>query len=116
MYQYLRLAQDENIQKRGIVSIIYMVDQPDSIMSDRYELWTMARIRQAAPVRTCCQHLCYNNPTLKRVMNFVLPVLNPAARSRLAAHYGMCLILSVFDSFVSCCYESVLWSRGKAAR
>ena len=88
------LENDESIQKKGVVNIIYNVDNDQD--EDRFhytkkdlELMVDASfINDCLPFRYASMHFCYNNPRLKPLMNVIHYAVGTEARIRFRAHYG----------------------------
>jgi hypothetical protein len=76
---------DENVQKIGAVFVFYHVDVNTN---DPRVIYGAAKLKNAIPVKSACIHLCYNEPKLRSVVEFALPILGSYDRVRYRAHYG----------------------------
>ena len=87
----MKLARDEEAQKRGVVGVMYMVEQPNVLVaSNRQELWETTRLRAACPLRFCAQHMCTDNQHLKVLLAFGMLVMGTHTRARHRDHFGTC--------------------------
>ena len=85
----MTLVREEEAQKRGVVGVMYMVEQPDSLVTgNRHELWEMTRLHVACPLRFLAQHMCTDSPHLKALPTFGLLVMGTHTRARHRDHFG----------------------------
>jgi hypothetical protein len=87
----MKLAQDEETQKRGVVGVMYMVEQPDALLAGNPQAhWETTRLRAACPLRFCAQHMCTDNPHLKGMLIYGMLVMGTLTRARHRDHFGRC--------------------------
>ena len=82
-----QMAIDEKSQKLGFVGIMYIVGQPWTVLSDRYEVWDLARLRVAMPLRLASGHLCFDDVNAKRIMALSV-MIHGRSGSRLFGAFG----------------------------
>ena len=85
------LAKDPETQKRGLVGVIYMVDQPTSLfegLDRRQEFWEINRLHTSLPLRWSSTHLCYNDPKLKAALSMRFAVMSAKQLLSHFFHFG----------------------------
>ena len=90
-YQLQSLAENEDNQKRGVVSILYAMGHTPDEMSpcqDKNESWEFGRLRAAAPIRLAAAHICYDNPRVRAMISLALVVMGAKNRTRYFSHLG----------------------------
>jgi hypothetical protein len=81
------MAEDEETQRRGIVSICYWIE---GIAKYDREMFNEApRTIAWLPVRFCCLHVCTNNPFIRTTFSWMAEALEQDRRARLRVHDGV---------------------------
>jgi hypothetical protein len=86
-YTSMVLLEDEEIQKKGITLVMYLVGATKKL--DRQAAWRLSNLGATAlPVRFESVHICYDNPLL--VPFFTVGLLSTGSffRVRTRIHYG----------------------------
>ena len=86
------VAEDADSQKRGCVSITYVVG---NLVGDynRELLKKVSRCSDYLPLRQKALHICFNDPLMRTLQPFLLKVMGPKMASRLRLHYGTYLTI-----------------------
>jgi hypothetical protein len=82
------LLADEDVQKKGIVDVLYFVDMkriPDTMIQ---YVRDSHHILSAMPVRSCGFHVCYNNKLLRPFLSFLHVVTPKDRKLRERIHFG----------------------------
>ena len=87
------VENDESIQKKGVVNIMYNVDNDHEerfhyTKKDLELMVDASFINDCLPFKYASMHFCYNNPRLKPLMNVIQYAVGTEARIRFRAHYG----------------------------
>ena len=82
--------EDEEIQKRGAVIIVYLIGRRHDSVPDRgINAWKVATMTNVAlPIRMNSVHICYDNPNLRPIFSFAIHALDTFARVRYRSHFG----------------------------
>ena len=86
-------AENEDIQRRGIVGVFYVVGLSATDLwgtyERRHEAWLLNRVSTAMPLRICQSHVCYDDPRLRILLgSTVLSLLSKQRRASLKLHVG----------------------------
>jgi hypothetical protein len=84
-YFCMSMLEDEEAQRNAITGILYNIDQP---VLDQKTLRTLTQLRKVLPIRVVGQHVCYNDPSTRAIISFVLKVVGSFGRVRYKGHYG----------------------------
>ena len=90
-FQMQEFAKDPETQKRGLVGIIFMVDQPTSLfegLDRRQEFWELNRLQMSLPLRWSSNHLCYNDPKLKAALSMRFAIMSTKKLLSHFFHFG----------------------------
>jgi hypothetical protein len=82
------LLADEDVQKKGIVDVLYFIDMqgiPDSMIQ---YVRDSHHILSAMPVRSCGFHVCYNNRLIRSFLSFLHVVTPKDRKLRERVHFG----------------------------
>ena len=116
-YMYNSMVDDVEVQRRGFVLVIYLIDYP-KFSQDRAGTWKMTKLIAALPVRAVGVHFCYNNPILKALSDLAMLVGGQRTRTHMRMHSGTLshIVLDCFfvllawniSSLFSRCYVLVI--------
>ena len=92
-YVVQSLAEDEEVQKRGVVGIIYCCKGGSKPAIEAFNRKSMVQLatfmRFAAPVRLVGLHYVYDDSVLGQFSRFILDLLPKTVRLRFITHLGM---------------------------
>jgi hypothetical protein len=77
--------EEENVQKRGVVLIVYYIDVT---LGNREVVYKTVKLKNATPVKIASIHICYNEPKLRPLLTLSLAVVTSYERVRYRAHFG----------------------------
>lgn len=77
-------TEDEEIQKKGVVSIVYLV----GTQVDRRAAWAEPRLMSTMPMRECAVHICYDNILISPIVALARFAVGTFTRLRMKAYYG----------------------------
>jgi hypothetical protein len=77
--------EEENVQKRGVVFIIYYVDVT---LGNREVVYKTVNLKNATPVKVASIHICYNKPKMRALLTLSLALVTSYERVRYRAHLG----------------------------
>jgi hypothetical protein len=83
------LTENEEIQKKGVVAIVYLVGS----QIDRQAAWAEPRLMSSMPVLEKSIHICYNNPFIRPIVTLAQFALGTLSRVRTRLHYGRLLLV-----------------------
>ena len=92
------LEHDEETQKKGFIVVRYHVGAPSLPTNElglHLQIQGKAVFVESCPLQVKGFHFCYDNPTLKPLLNTIQLVIGKHHRARFRAHYG---------SNLECCY------------
>ena len=104
---YLRmvLACDENIQKLGIVNVVYCLDR-----YQRQDLETIrlfhSQLTPAIPLKTSARYAVFENKAWKQVLDFEQVIMKQPARMRFRSIQGKPPMKFIFVLIFICCAGS----------
>jgi hypothetical protein len=88
-YQTMGLVQQEDVQRKGVVVVLYSVGLPPSAVFD-FEFMRMgSSLPRALPIRLVL-HYCYDDYRLTPVINLTRFGTGKNARLRFRTHFGEC--------------------------
>eukprot|EP00980_Cylindrotheca_fusiformis_P012834 scaffold3169_cov107-Cylindrotheca_fusiformis.AAC.4 len=90
-YWYLlsTLAEDEESQKKGIVTVSYSMDMPPQREEGRKKMfWGATVVAQSLPLRLACLHFCYNSSRIGPFLPVVAVAFRSVIRARIRIHQG----------------------------
>ena len=82
------LLKDEETQLKGLVQIVYNVNDHWRDNFDKELYMGVAKIRSATPVRLVSLHYCFNDPAFGVIIKLVSLALEMHTRTRVRLHYG----------------------------
>ena len=89
-YYMLALAEDEETQRRGVATVIYLVGKNlGGKLDQQVESKGMDSVHWV-PLRVSVIHFCSDDPRTRVLKLFSLGVIDRYARTRLRAHDGAC--------------------------
>lgn len=88
IYLQLTLAEDEENQKRGIVTILFQLGSVSPKDMNRELAREGPRIGNWLPIKVAGIHICTDNPVVEVLARVILAGSTPALRSRHRLHYG----------------------------
>jgi hypothetical protein len=99
-YQLMAALEDEDTQRKGIVSVLYNIElaKPEPEYPDLLKNSHM--INDAVPFRNVAVHYCYDSASLRPAMTLYQLVVSGNIRLRFRAHYGK-LSTCYFGSIIS---------------
>lgn len=88
-YQTMAALEDEEVQKKGAVYVLFLTGDVNGMSSHIIQgIMSSRHIQEDWPLRLCCIHICYSNPTLNTVLNFLFMVASKDLRVRFRTHFG----------------------------
>ena len=107
-YTIVYAVEDEEAQKKGIVTIFYTVDV-EAMEPLYFEVLSKVRhyLNDCLPYRNAAVHYCYNNPAVRPALNMLQIIAGKQNRLRFRTHYGECCNIVFFCSPISRCYEKM---------
>jgi hypothetical protein len=97
--------EDEETQRKGLVQIIYNVNERWRETFDKELYMGVGKIRAATPIRVVSIHYCFNDPAFGVIIKLVYVALEMHTRTRVRLHYGTFLSLALLRLF-SCRHRS----------
>jgi hypothetical protein len=85
-------SQDEEVQKRGVVFIAYLVGSFSALQCDRSVIKQVTKLDAAVPLRVASLHRCYSDPLMSPLLNFAAFRYDTSTRTRFRTHKGKELI------------------------
>lgn len=76
--------EDEELQKKGVVSIVYLV----GTQIDRQAAWAEPRLMATMPMRECAVHICYDNILMSPIVALARFAVGTFTRLRMRTYYG----------------------------
>jgi hypothetical protein len=92
-YQLMAALEDEDTQRKGMVSILYNIELVTPEPEYPELLKNAHMINDAVPFRNVAVHYCYDSASLRPAMTLYQLVVNGNIRLRFRAHYGKKLLL-----------------------
>ncbi|CAJ1944447.1 unnamed protein product [Cylindrotheca closterium] len=83
-YSMMVHLEDEEIQKKGVVSIVYLVGS----QIDRQAAWAEPRLMSIMPMRECAVHICYDNVLLSPIVALARFAVGTLTRLRMRTNFG----------------------------
>lgn len=80
--------EDEETQLKGLVQIIYNVNDQWRDNFDKELYMGVGKIRAATPIRVVSCHYCFNDPAFGIIIKLVSMALEMHTRTRIRLHYG----------------------------
>jgi hypothetical protein len=81
-------SDDEYTQKKGIISIMYMLEAAESAPPNPRLGWKSQRTRGALPLFNGCLHICVNNGFGHAFGAWFIRLFNKKIRLRFRLHHG----------------------------
>lgn len=82
------LLKDEETQLKGLVQIVYNVNDQWKKTFDKELYVGVAKIRAATPIRVVSIHYCFNDAAFGAIIKVVSLALEMHTRTRTRLHYG----------------------------
>mmetsp|Transcript_3602 Transcript_3602/g.8225 ORF Transcript_3602/g.8225 Transcript_3602/m.8225 type:complete len:437 (+) Transcript_3602:64-1374(+) len=83
-YAMMVYLEDEEIQKNGVVSIVYLVGS----QIDRQAAWAEPRLMSTMPMRECAVHICYDNVLISPIVALARFAVGTLTRLRMRTYFG----------------------------
>lgn len=87
-YNHMIALEDEETQLKGLVQIIYNVNDQWRDNFDKELYMGVGKIRAATPIRVVSCHYCFNDPAFGIIIKLVSMALEMHTRTRIRLHYG----------------------------
>jgi len=88
IFQWLMMAEDEENQKRGVVTVTLLMGNSDISKADTEVMREFSRLENWLPLRTAAVHLCTDNVLAGFLLRTAAMGLPRDARLRLKLHFG----------------------------
>ena len=90
MYFVMKMMQDVNTQKYGVVSVSYDAGprKKEFSMNDKIYTWKSGKLISVLPFRVMSMHYCYMDPLTDMLLALAKTVLGARTRARLRPHCG----------------------------
>lgn len=92
------LTESEEIQKKGVVAIVYLVGS----QIDRQAAWAEPRLMASLPSLEKGVHICYDSPYLRPIVTLAQFAVGTFTRARMRLHFGRLVVLLI-DASGSIC-------------
>lgn len=76
--------EDAEIQRNGVVSIVYLVGS----QIDRQAAWAEPRLMNTMPMRECAVHICYDNVLISPIVALARFAVGTFTRLRMKSYFG----------------------------
>jgi hypothetical protein len=87
-YIFMSFTQDEEVQKKGVVLVAYMVGSVSLMRIDRSLIKQSTKLTSVIPLRIGSLHRCYSDNRLSPLLNFAAFKDNTFTRTRTRTHKG----------------------------
>jgi hypothetical protein len=87
-YQLMAALEDEDTQRKGMVSVLYNIELGKAEPDYPELLKNSHMINDALPFRNVAVHYCYDSASLRPAMTLYQLVVSGNIRLRFRAHYG----------------------------
>ena len=93
-YFFMSVLEDEEAQRRGVISVTYVVGNP---RVDGHIFWNCARIAMSFPLKFRANHLCYDRIHQVQALTLGMIVMPRASQVRSRVHSGTYYLLLMRD-------------------